>query len=90
MIPGWERSPGGGNGNPLQFSCLENPMDRGTSWATVHGITKSQTRLSNFHFNSLHFFVNGDDPKNKLMKLSNHIGTLSFLEYFYLSYEISE
>ena len=90
LIPGWERSPGGGNGNPLQFSCLENPMDRGTSWATVHGITKSQTRLSNFHFNSLHFFVNGDDPKNKLMKLSNHIGTLSFLEYFYLSYEISE
>ena len=45
-IPGWGRSLGGGHGNPLQYSCLENPMDRGTWWATVHGITKSQTRLS--------------------------------------------
>ena len=42
-IPGEERSPGGGNGNPLQYSCLEDPMDRGAWWATVHGITKSQT-----------------------------------------------
>ena len=42
-IPGSGRSPGGGHGNPLQYSCLENPMDRGASWATVHGITKSQT-----------------------------------------------
>ena len=33
-IPGWERSPGGGNGNPLQYSCLENPMHRGAWWAT--------------------------------------------------------
>ena len=37
------RSPGGGRGNPLQYSCLENPMDRGTWSATVHGVTKSQT-----------------------------------------------
>ena len=42
-IPGLGRSPGGGNGNPLQYSCLENPMDRGTWWATVHGVTKSWT-----------------------------------------------
>ena len=42
-IPGLERSPGEVNGNPLQDSCLENPMDRGTSWATVHWVTKSQT-----------------------------------------------
>ena len=42
-IPGSERSPGEGNGNPLQYSCLENPMDRGAWKATVHGITKSQT-----------------------------------------------
>ena len=40
------RSPGGGNGSPLQCSCLENPMDRGAWWATVHGVTKSRTRLS--------------------------------------------
>ena len=46
LIPGSERSPGGGNGTPLQYSCLENPMDRGAWWATVHGVIKSQTRLS--------------------------------------------
>ena len=40
LIPGWERSPGEGNGNPLQDSCLENTMDRGTCWATVHEVTK--------------------------------------------------
>ena len=43
LIPGSERSPGAGNDNPLQSSCLENPMDRGALWATVHGVTKSQT-----------------------------------------------
>ena len=42
---GGEDPPGEGNGNPLQYSCLENPMDRGTWWATVHGVTKSQTPL---------------------------------------------
>ena len=45
-IPGSGRSPGGGNGNALQYSCLENPMDRGAWWATVHGVAKSQTGLS--------------------------------------------
>ena len=40
-VPGLGRSPGGGNGNPLQYSCLENPMDRGTCWATVHGVAES-------------------------------------------------
>ena len=42
-IPGWGRSPGEGNGNPLQYSCLENPMDREAWWATAHGVSKSQT-----------------------------------------------
>ena len=42
-IPGLGRSPGEGNGNPLQYSCLENPVDRGAWRATVHGVTKSQT-----------------------------------------------
>ena len=46
-IPVSERSPGGGHGHPLQCSCLENPMDRGAWWATVHGVAKSQTRQSN-------------------------------------------
>ena len=42
LILGWRRSPGGGNGNPLQNSCLKNPMDRGAWQATVHGVTNSQ------------------------------------------------
>ena len=45
-IPGWGRSPRGGNGNPLQYSCLGNPMDRRTWKATVHGVIKSWTQLS--------------------------------------------
>ena len=44
-IPGSGRSPGGGNDNPLQYSCLENPMDRGAWRATVHGVAKSRTQL---------------------------------------------
>ena len=46
LIPGSGRSPGEGNGYLLQYSCLENSMDRGAWWATVHGVVKSQTRLS--------------------------------------------
>ena len=45
-IPGSGRSPGGGHGNPLQYSCLENPVDRGALQATVDRVTKSQTQLS--------------------------------------------
>ena len=45
-ISGSERSPGVGNGNPLQYFCLGNPLDRGALWATVHGVTNSQTQLS--------------------------------------------
>ena len=45
LIPGLERSPGVGNGNPPQYFCLENPMDRGAWWATVCGVAKSRTRL---------------------------------------------
>ena len=54
-IPGLGRFPGEGNGNPLQYSCLENPMDGGAWWATVHGVAKSRTRLSNF--TSLGIFI---------------------------------
>ena len=53
-IPGSGRSPGEGNGNPLQYSCLENPMDGGVWQATVHGVIKSQTRLSDFTFTFFH------------------------------------
>ena len=50
LIPGSGRSPGEGNGKPLQYSCLENPMDGGAWWATVHGVAKGRTQLSNFTF----------------------------------------
>ena len=46
VIPGSGRSPGGGHGNPLPYSCLENPKDRRVWWATVHGVTKSRAQLS--------------------------------------------
>ena len=51
---GWGRSPGGGQGNPLQHSCLENPMDRGAWQATVHRVTKSRTQLKQL---SMHIHV---------------------------------
>ena len=52
-IPGSGRSPEEGNGYPLRYSGLENFMDRGAWWATVHRVAKSQTRLSDFHFLSI-------------------------------------
>ena len=54
-FPGWGRSPGVGNGNPLQYSWLENPMDRAAWWAAVHRMVKSQTQLRRF---SLHASAN--------------------------------
>ena len=52
-ISGLGRSPGEGNGHPLQYSCLQNSTDRGAWWATVHGVEKSETQLSDFHFHSV-------------------------------------
>ena len=52
-IPASGRSPGEGNGNPLQYSYLENPMDGGAWYATIHGVAKSRTRLSDFTFTFL-------------------------------------
>ena len=63
LIPGSGRTPGEGNGNLLHYSSLGNPMDRGACWATVHGVTKSRTRLSNETTTT----TNGD---NHLCKLS--------------------
>ena len=48
-VPGLGRSPGEGNGNPLQYSFLENSMDRGASWAIIHGVAKNRTRLSDLN-----------------------------------------
>ena len=55
LIPGSGRSPGGGHGNPLQYSCLENPMGRGACWATVHRVAKSGTQLNRLSMHTLAF-----------------------------------
>ena len=55
-IPGLGRSPGGGHGNPLQYSCLENPMDRGTWQAAVHGITQSWARPKRLSTNDIKWY----------------------------------
>ena len=70
-------SPGEGNGNPLQYSCLENPMDRGAWWDTVHGIDKSRTRLS------IYRVVRSLDSLNQmkmLHKLQNNIHILFMMK----------
>ena len=59
LIPGSGISPGEGNGNPLQYSCLRNPMDRGACQATVHGVTESQTQLTCFTLSSHTVFLGG-------------------------------
>ena len=53
-VPGSGRSPEGGHGNPFQYSCLENPMDRADLWATVHGVTKSWTRVKSLSKHIVH------------------------------------
>ena len=57
-IPGSGASPGGGHGNPLQYSCLENPTDRGSQQATVHRVTKSQTTAEMTQHACTHVFIN--------------------------------
>ena len=56
LIPGSGRSPREGNGTPLQYSCLENPMERGAWQATVHGVAKSRTQLSDFTFTFIGYY----------------------------------
>ena len=73
LIPGSGRSPGEENGNPLQYSCLENSMDCGAWWATVHGVTESRTQLSDF--TSLHFTSEDKVPLGILWNFhSTHSG----------------
>ena len=74
LIPGSGRSPGEGNGNPLQYSCLENLMDRGAWWAAVHGVTKNRTRLSDFTFNG------ETDIENRLMDMRREEGRVRYME----------
>ena len=68
-IPGLGRSPGGGHGNPLQYSCLENPMDRGAWWATVHLVAKSWTQLTQlsvYALNGLWIIKRAEETESRL------------------------
>ena len=69
-IPGSGRSPGEGNGNPLQYSCLENPMDRGAWWAAVYRVAKSRTQLNDFTF-TFTFFPIGLFPSSSFIELDS-------------------
>ena len=68
LIPGLGRSLGGGHGNPLQYSCLENPMDRRAWLATVNSVAKSRTRLSDF----THMHPGGSVPKTPGSQCKGH------------------
>ena len=84
-ILGSGRSPGEGNGNPLQYPCLENPMDGGTWEATVHGVTKGWARLSNFTSLPPVFMVCGlfdDSHSGRCEAISHNVGV--FLIFIYL------
>ena len=76
------RSPEGGNGNPLQYSCLENPMDRGAWWATLHGVTKSQTWLGT-HAQNHQLSWSYTPDQQELWKISICCFKLQFFEAIY-------
>ena len=63
---------GEGNGNPLQYTCLENPMDGGDWWATVHGVAKSQTQLSNFRAMNFTFFSSAHGTFSRIDHILGH------------------
>ena len=65
LIPGLGRSPGGGHGNPLQYSCLENPLDRGAWQATVHRVAKSWTRLKQLSMHTLFYMLQKDSQSQR-------------------------
>ena len=75
-MPGWGRSPRGRNGNPFQYSCLGNPMDRGAWWATVHRVSQSQTWL---RMHASHLICSGDQINTIPISLSKDVQK-SFLE----------
>ena len=73
-IPGLGRSPGRGHGNPLQYSCLQNPMDRGAWWAPVHGVLKSLTRLKQLNTTAQLWDCGLALPKGILHCIKEHAG----------------
>ena len=84
LIPGLGRFPGEGNSYPLQYPCLENPMDRGASRDTVHGVAKSWTQLSELIYNVL-----VSDLQQNDLKASSIIGYYKILSIVFLCYTVS-
>ena len=84
LIPGLRRSPGEGNGNPLQYSCLENPMDRGTWWATVHGVAKESDTTEHAHMTKYKILFGLNTfwklNKNKLKISPSNLIHVAFME----------
>ena len=80
-IPGSGRSPGEGNGNPLQYSCLENPMDWGAWWATIHGVAKSRTWLSNFTFTFFHVCIGFNIQKTQRGLMTPFCPDISVIQF---------
>ena len=80
-VPELGRSPGEGKGYPLQYSCLENPMDRGAWGATVHGVAKSRTWLNDFHFDIL----SPGDYNANLMQTSGEMLVSAFFMVLYVN-----
>ena len=89
-IPGLGRSPGEGNGNALQYSCLENPMDGGGCQATVHGVTKSQAGLSDFTFARSTATRKDKISQKGLVKKQKHVLEQATLYYIIVSTEFKE
>ena len=82
-IPGWGRSPGKENGNPLQYSCLGNPMDRGAWMVTVHGVEKSWTQFSdqNNNHHIIYLSLGSSKKKKKKKKVSEKKQDMSKLNF---------
>ena len=87
-MPGSGRSPGEGNGNPLQYSCLENPMDRGAWWATVHGVTKGRhywvtNTFTSHEMPTAYITLSGLNKKKKLFFYDQEEDKVSYLVWVY-------
>ena len=87
-IPRSERSPEEGNGNPLQYSCLENPMDGGAWWATAHGVAKSWTQLIDFTFIPFHNHLVAEVTQHVVMWAHLDAGGLRNIVQCYTEKEI--
>ena len=84
LTPGL-RSPGEENGNPLQYSCLKNSMDRGAWWATIHGVAKIRTQLSDFTHYEQYWILDVVQERSKILflktELNNHMNNSTQVKY---------